>query len=154
MIVPKWLYSLQRMADAFSDQSGPGFWNNYFANGWWVLSVSSRSEQKYSQETGLTASDTLSTDSPEEDNSDKTSESQHSEIDETFETHQYNTPNEESKPKDIQRRIKIRCDKVQSKILFIKEDALHSRKETTSSENVYLTNIATNILLSLRPMTW
>ena len=92
---------------------------------------SSRSEQKHSQETGFTASDTLSTDSPEEDNSDKTSESQHSEIDETFETHQYNTPNEESKPKDIQRRIKIRCDKVQSKILFIKED---TRKRITQSE--------------------
>ena len=114
---------------------------------------SSRSEQKYSQEAGLTASDTLRTDSSEDNTSNKTDESQHSDIDETFET-QHNTPNEESKPGDIQRRVKIRCDKVQSKILFRTQDnALHSRKETTNSKNEYLTHITTNVLLSLRPMT-
>ena len=92
---------------------------------------SSMSEQKYSQETRLTASDSLSTESSEANNSDKTSESQHSDINETFETHQHKTPNEESKPKDIQRRIKVRCDKVQSKILFMKED---TRQRITQSE--------------------
>ena len=92
---------------------------------------SSRSEQKYSQETRLTASDSLSSESSEKDDSDKTNKSQHSDIDEIFETHQHNTPNEESKPEDIQQRIKIRCDKVQSKILFIKED---TRKRITQSE--------------------
>ena len=93
---------------------------------------SSRSEQKYSQEARLTASDTLRTDSSEDDTitSNITNESQHSAIDETFET-QHNTPNEESKPEDIQRRIKIRCDKVQSKILFIKKD---TRQRITQSE--------------------
>ena len=83
---------------------------------------SSMSEQKYSQETRLTASDTLSTDSSEDDNHNKTNYSQHSDIDETFVTHQHNAHNEESKAEDIQWRIKIRCDKVQSKILFMKED--------------------------------
>ena len=72
---------------------------------------SSRSGQKYSQEARLTANDTLRTDSSEDDTSNKTNESQHSDIDERFET-QHNTPNEESKPEDIQRRIKIRCDKI------------------------------------------
>ena len=70
----------------------------------------------------FTASDSLSSDSSEDDTSNKTNEIQHSDIDETFETHQDNTPDEESKPEDIQRRIKIRCDKVQLKILFMKED--------------------------------
>ena len=46
-------------------------------------------------------------------------------------THQHKTPNEESKPEDIQRRIKIRCDEVQSKIVFIKED---TRQRITQSE--------------------
>ena len=92
---------------------------------------SSRSEQNYNQETGLTASDALSTDSSEDDTSNKTNESQHSNIDETFEKHQHNTPNEESKPEDIQRRIKIRCDKVQSKILLMKED---KRQRITQSK--------------------
>ena len=46
---------------------------------------SSMSERKYSQETRLTASDSLSTETLEDENSDKTSESQHSDIDETFE---------------------------------------------------------------------
>ena len=92
---------------------------------------SSRSEQKYSQEAGPTASDTLRTDSSEDDTSNKTNESQHSDIDETFKTHQNKTPNEESKPEDIQRRIKIRCDKLQSKILFMKKD---SRQRITQSE--------------------
>ena len=93
---------------------------------------SSRSEQKYSQDARPTARDTLRTDSSEDDTttSNKTNESQHSDIDETFET-QHNTPNEESKPEDIQRRVKIRCDKVQSKILFMKED---TRKRITQSE--------------------
>ena len=91
---------------------------------------SSRSEQKYSQDAGLTASDTLRTDSSEDNTSNKLNESQHSDIDETFET-QHNTPNEESKPEDIQRRVKIRCDKVQSKILFIKKD---TRQRITQSE--------------------
>ena len=91
---------------------------------------SSRSEQKYSQEAALTASDTLSTDSSEDDTSNKTNESQHSHIDETFET-QHNNTKEESKPEDIQRRIKIRCDKVQSKILFINKD---TRQRITQSE--------------------
>ena len=92
---------------------------------------SSRSEKKYNQETRPTASDTLSTDSSEDENSDKTNESQHSDIDETSETHQYNTPDEESKPEDIQRRIKICCDKVQSQILFMKKD---TRQHITQSE--------------------
>ena len=72
----------------------------------------------------------MRTDSSEDDTSNKTNESQHSDIDETFET-QHNTPNEESKPEDIQRRVKIRCEKVQSKILFMKED---TRKRITQSE--------------------
>ena len=117
---------------------------------------SSMSEQKYSQETRLTASDSLSTASSEANNSDKTSESQHSDINETFETHQHKTPNEESKPEDIQRRIKVRCDKVQSKILFMKEDTrqrITQPERNSKSENVCLTHIATNMLLSLRPMT-
>ena len=92
---------------------------------------SSRSEQKYSQGAGPTASDTLRTDCSEDDTSNKTNESQHSDIDETFKTHQNKTPNEESKPEDIQRRIKIRCDKLQSKILFMKKD---SRQRITQSE--------------------
>ena len=93
---------------------------------------SSRSEQKYSQEARLTASDTLRTDSSDDDTSNKTNEIQHSDIDKTFESHQQNTPNEESKPEDIQRRVKIRCDKIaQSKILFIKKDA---RQRITQSE--------------------
>ena len=115
---------------------------------------SSRSEQKYNQETRLTQSDTLSTDSVEDDSSDKTNKTQHSDMDETSETYQHNTPNEESKPEDVQQRIKIHCDKVQSKILFMNKDTnkvLHSQKET-SSENVYLTHITTNMLLSLRLM--
>ena len=78
---------------------------------------SSRSQQKYSHDARLTESDTLRTDSSEDDTSNKTNESQHSDIDKTFET-QHSTPNEESKPEDIQRRVKIRCDKVQSKILL------------------------------------
>ena len=92
---------------------------------------SSMSEQKYSQETRPTASDALSTESSEDDNSEKISESQHSDIDETFETHQHKTPIEESKPEDIQRRIKMRGDKVQSKILFMKED---TRQRITHSK--------------------
>ena len=91
---------------------------------------SSRSEQN-SQEARLTASDTLRTDSSEDDTSNKTNESQHSDIEETFETHQHYTPNEESKQEDVQRRIKIRCDKVQSKILFMKKD---TRQRITQSE--------------------
>ena len=86
---------------------------------------SSRSEQKYSQEARLTASDTFRTDRSEDDTSNKTNESRHSDIDVTFET-QHNTPNEESKPEDIQRRIKIRCDKVQSKILDLGPSASQS----------------------------
>ena len=61
---------------------------------------SSRSEQKYSQDARLTASDTLRTDSSEDDTSNKTNESRHSDINETFEA-QHNTTNEESKPEDI-----------------------------------------------------
>ena len=91
---------------------------------------SSRSEQKYSQEARLTAGDTLRTDSSEDDTIYKTNESQHYDIDETFET-QHNTPNEESKAEDIQRRIKTRCDQVQSTILFVKKD---SRQRITQSE--------------------
>ena len=41
---------------------------------------------KYSQDTRLTASDTLSTDSLKDDNSNKTNHSQHSDMDETSET--------------------------------------------------------------------
>ena len=92
---------------------------------------SSISEQKCSQETRLKASDSLGTESPEDDNSVKTNISQHSDIEEPFETHQSNAHNEESKPEDIQRRITIRCDKVQSKILFMKED---TRQRITQSE--------------------
>ena len=90
---------------------------------------SSMSEQKYCQfeETRFTASDSLSTESSE----DEISESQHSDIDETFETHQHKTSNEESKPEDIQRRIKIQCDKVQSKIFVMKEG---TRQRITQSE--------------------
>ena len=80
---------------------------------------SSRSEQKYSQETGHIKRHIGHCHSSEDDTSNKTNESQHSEIEETLETHQHSTPNEESKPEDIQRRIKIRCDEVQSKILFM-----------------------------------
>ena len=76
-------------------------------------------------------SDSLGTESPEDDTSNKTSESQHSDIEEPFETHQGNAHNEESKPEDIQRRITIRCDKVQSKILFMKEV---TRQRITQSE--------------------
>ena len=94
---------------------------------------SSRSQQKYSQEAGLTTSDTLRTDSSEDDTSNKTYKSQHSDIDVTFETHQQNTPNEESKPGDIQRRIKIRWDKVQSKIFFMKKDT--GQRITQSERN-------------------
>ena len=96
-----------------------------------VHADSSRSEQKYREEARLTASDTLRTDSSEDDAINKTNENQHYDIDETFETHQHNIPNEESKPDDIQRRIKIRCDKVQSKILYMKKD---SRQRITQSE--------------------
>ena len=92
---------------------------------------SSRSEQKYREEARLTASDTLRTESSEDDTINKTNESQHYDIDETFETHQHNIPNKESEPEDIQRRIKISCDKVQSKILFMKKD---SRQHITQSE--------------------
>ena len=87
----------------------------------------------------------------EDDSSDKT---RHSDVEETSETHQHNTPDEESKPEDIQQRIKIHCDKVQSKILFMNKDtnnALHSQKDT-SSENVYMSHITTNMLLPLRLM--
>ena len=59
---------------------------------------SSRSEQKCCQETRHAAS----TDSSEDETSDKTNESQHSDIDETSETHQNNSADEESKPEDIQ----------------------------------------------------
>ena len=52
-------------------------------------SHSSRSEQKYSQETRLTASDTLGPDSSEDETSDKTNKSKHCDIDETLETHQH-----------------------------------------------------------------
>ena len=58
------------------------------------------------------------------------------------------------KKEDIQQRIKIYFDKVQSKILFMNKDTnnvLHSQKET-SSENVYMTHITTNMLLPLRLM--
>ena len=72
-----------------------------------------------------------STDSSEDNTSNKTNESEHSDIEETFVTHQHNTPNNESKTEDIERRIKIRCDKVQSKILFMKED---TRQLITQSE--------------------
>ena len=89
------------------------------------------SKQKYNQETRLTVSDTLSTDSPEDNNSDKTNKSQHSDIDETSETHQYKTHDEESNLEDIQRRIMTRCDKLQSKILFMKKD---TRQRITQSE--------------------
>ena len=67
---------------------------------------------KYSQETGLPASDTLSTDSSEDDTSNKTNESQHSDIEETFETHQHNTPNEEINPRILSeesRFVVIKC---------------------------------------------
>ena len=117
---------------------------------------SSISEQKYSQETRLKASDSLNTESPEDDNSDKTSESKHSDIEEPFETHHRNAHNEESKPEDIQRRITIRCDKVQSKILFMKED---TRQRITQSEKnnkfrkCILDTYYDQYAMSLRPMT-
>ena len=91
---------------------------------------SSKSGQKHSQETRLKASDTLSTGSSEGDTSNKTNEGQHSDSEETLETHQHNTPNEERKPEDIQRRNLIRCGKVQSKTLFMKED---TRQRITQS---------------------
>ena len=85
----------------------------------------------FRQETRPTASDSLSIDSSEEDKSVKTNESQHFDMDDTSETHQHNTPDEESKPEDIQRTIKIRCYKVQSKILFMKK---YARQRITQSE--------------------
>ena len=44
--------------------------------------------------------------------------------------HNTTPPNEESKPEDIQRRVKIRSDEVQSKILFIKKDTRQRIKQS------------------------
>ena len=52
-------------------------------------------------------------------------------MDETSETYQHNTPDGECKPEDIQRRIQIRCDNVQSKILFMNK---YTRQRITQSE--------------------
>ena len=89
------------------------------------------SKQKYNQETRHTVSDTLNTDSSDNSNSEETNKSQHLDIDETSETHQYNTHDEESNPQDIQGRIMTRCDKLQSKILFMIND---TRQRITQSE--------------------
>ena len=78
---------------------------------------SSRSEQKYSREIGLPASDTLSTDSSEDDTTNKTNGSQHSNIEETFETHQHKTMRKKPNPmikklifSEESRSVVIKCN--------------------------------------------
>ena len=86
---------------------------------------SAGSEQKYSHKPRLSTSVTLNTDHSEDD----TNESQHSELDDTEKIYQHNITENESKPNDMQQRIKTLSNRVLLWIFSLTSDTRQSVKQ-------------------------
>ena len=79
---------------------------------------SAGSEQKYSHKPRLSATSvTFNIDHSEDELSDDTNDSQHSELDDTEKIYQHNIPQNESEPNDMQQRIKTPCNRVLLRII-------------------------------------
>ena len=83
---------------------------------------STGSEQKYNHKPRLSTSVTLNTDHSEDESSDDTNDSQHSELEDTEKIYQHNIPQNESEPNDMQQRIKTPCNRVLLRIFSITSD--------------------------------
>ena len=79
-------------------------------------------EQKYIHKPRLSTSVTLNTDHSEDESSDDTNESQHSELDETEKIYQHNIPENERAPNDMQQRIKTLSNRVLVRIFSMTSD--------------------------------
>ena len=90
---------------------------------------SAGSEQKYSHKPRLSTSVTLNTDHSEDESSDDTNESQHSELDETEKIYQHNIPENESEPNDMQQRIKTLSNRVLVRIFSMTSDTRQRVKQ-------------------------
>ena len=90
---------------------------------------SAGSEQKYSHKLRLSTSVTLNTDHSEDESSDDTNESQHSELDETEKIYQHNIPENESEPNDMQQRIKTLSNRVLLRIFSMTSDTRQRVKQ-------------------------
>ena len=91
---------------------------------------SAGSEQKYSHKPRLsTSSVTLNKHHSEDDLSDDTNDSQHSELDDTEKMYQHNIPQNESEPNDMQQRIKAPCNRVLLRIFSMTSDTRQHVKQ-------------------------
>ena len=90
---------------------------------------SAGSEQKYNHKPRLSTSVTLNTDHSEDESSDDTNESQHSELDETEKIYQHNIPENESEPNDMQQRIKTLSNRVLVRIFSMTSDTRQRVKQ-------------------------
>ena len=71
----------------------------------------------------------MNTDHSEDESSDDTNESQHSELDETEKIYQHNIPENESEPNDMQQRIKTLSNRVLVRIFSMTSDTRQRVKQ-------------------------
>ena len=91
---------------------------------------SAGSEQKYGHKPRLsTSSVTLNKDHSEDQLSDDTNDSQHSELDDTEKIYQHNIPQNESEPNDMQQRIETPCNRVLVRIFSMTSDTRQCVKQ-------------------------
>ena len=91
---------------------------------------SAGSEQKYSHKPKLsTSSVRLNKDHSEDELSDDTNDSQHSELDDTEKIYQHNIPQNESEPNDMQQRIKTPSNRVLLRIFSMTRDTRQRVKQ-------------------------
>ena len=88
------------------------------------------SEKKYTHKPRLsTSSVTSNKDHSEDDLSDDTNDSQHSEFDDTEKIYQHNIPQNESEPNDMQQTIKKPCNRVLLRIFSMTSDTRQRVKQ-------------------------
>ena len=95
-----------------------------------IRADSAGSEQKYSHKPRLsTSSVTLNKDHSEDELSDDTNDSQHSELDDTEKIYQHNIPQNESEPDGMQQRIKTPFNRVLLRIFSMTSDTRQRVKQ-------------------------
>ena len=77
----------------------------------------------------------MNTDHSEDESSDDTNESQHSELDETEKIYQHNIPENESEPTDMQQRIKTLSNRVLMRIFRMTSDTRQRFKQPERNNN-------------------
>ena len=88
---------------------------------------SAESEQKYSHKPRLSVS--LNKDYSEDELSDDTNDSQHSELDDTEKIYQHNVPENERELNDMQQRIKTPCNRILLRIFSMTSDTRQRVKQ-------------------------